>query len=107
MQDTLNLNIALEKTVKDQISAVGNHSQPSGTVISGNTLIRLINQPCTTPSQPTSTERPILSLLNWPQMSLSLLHWNNVPQLLPNEERPRSPVNAPWWKRASRVLQSF
>ncbi len=65
--------------------------------------------------QPTSTERPILSLLNWPQMSLSLLHWNNqpwirlqdVPQLLPNEERPRSTVNAPWWKRASRVLQSF
>ena len=27
--------------------------------------------------QPTSTERPILSLLNWPEMSLSLLHWNN------------------------------
>jgi prophage antirepressor-like protein len=65
--------------------------------------------------QPTSTERPILSLLNWPQMSLSLLHWNNqpwirlqdVPQLLPNEERPRSMVNAPWWKRASRILQVF
>jgi len=65
--------------------------------------------------QSASTERPFLSLLNWPEMSLSLLHWNNqpwirlqdVPQLLPNEERPRSPVNAPWWKRASRVLQSF
>jgi len=47
MQDTLNLNIALEKTIKDQISAVGNHSQPSGIVISGNTLIRLIQQPST------------------------------------------------------------
>ena len=63
--------------------------------------------------QPTSTERPILSLLNWPEMTLSLLHWNNqpwirlqdVPQMLPSRERPRIAVNAPWWKRASRVLQ--
>ncbi|AEV65699.1 BRO-N domain-containing protein [Pseudomonas ogarae] len=60
-------------------------------------------------------ERPILSLLNWPDMSLSLLHWNNqpwirlqdVPQLLPYEERPRNAVNPPWWKRASRALQFF
>jgi prophage antirepressor-like protein len=65
--------------------------------------------------QPTSTERPILSLLNWPQMSLSLLHWNNqpwirlqdVPQVLPDQERSHRAVNEPWWKRASRVLQSF
>ena len=65
--------------------------------------------------QPTSTERPILSLLNWPEMSLSLLHWNNqpwirlqdVPQMLPDRDRPRSAVNKPWWKRASRALQSL
>jgi Prophage antirepressor len=65
--------------------------------------------------QPTSTERPILSLLNWPDMSLSLLHWNNqpwirlqdVPHVLPGHEESKRTVNAPWWKRASRMLQSF
>jgi prophage antirepressor-like protein len=65
--------------------------------------------------QPSSTERPILSLLNWPEMSLSLLHWNNqpwirlqdVPQILPDREQPQHSVNAPWWKRASRILQAF
>ncbi|WP_160108522.1 BRO-N domain-containing protein [Pseudomonas izuensis] len=64
---------------------------------------------------PTSTERPILSLLNWPEMSLSLLHWNNqpwirlqdVPQMLIDHEPPPRGMNAPWWKRASRMLQSL
>ncbi|MDD0996239.1 Bro-N domain-containing protein [Pseudomonas sp. TNT2022 ID1044] len=64
---------------------------------------------------PTTTERPQLSLLNWPQMSLSLLHWNNqpwirlqdVPHMLPDHEKPRPAVNAPWWKRASRMLQTL
>ncbi|EJM80574.1 BRO-N domain-containing protein [Pseudomonas sp. GM60] len=62
--------------------------------------------------QPTSTERPILSLLNWPEMSLSLLHWNNqpwirlqdVPQMLPSGKQTQRPVNVPWWKKASRAL---
>jgi prophage antirepressor-like protein len=65
--------------------------------------------------QPTTNERPILSLLNWPEMSLSLLHWNNqpwirlqdIPQMLPGLERPKRAVNESWWKRASRVLQSY
>lgn len=65
--------------------------------------------------QPTATERPILSLLNWPEMSLSLLHWNNqpwirlqdVPLMLADSERPQTVVNASWWKRASRILQAF
>lgn len=65
--------------------------------------------------QPTSTERPILSLLNWPEMSLSLLHWNNqpwirlqdVPQLLPNAEQTQRPGNMPWWKKASQALYLF
>ena len=64
--------------------------------------------------QPTSTERPILSLLNWPEMSLSLLHWNNqpwirlqdVPLMMMEREQARHPVGS-WWKRASRVLQSL
>ncbi|MDF9775859.1 BRO-N domain-containing protein [Pseudomonas baetica] len=63
---------------------------------------------------PTTTERPQLSLLNWPEMSLSLLHWNNqpwirlqdVPQMMTEREQARRPVK-PWWKRASRVLQSL
>ncbi|MHC8302726.1 BRO-N domain-containing protein [Pseudomonas sp. ZS1P83] len=63
--------------------------------------------------QHTSTERPQLSLLNWPDMSLSLLHWNNqpwirlqdVPQLLPTDEQAQRAVNVPWWKKASRALQ--
>ncbi|RKS20141.1 prophage antirepressor-like protein [Pseudomonas sp. WPR_5_2] len=63
----------------------------------------------------TTTERPQLSLLNWPQMSLSLLHWNNqpwirlqdVPQMLIDHEPPQRGMNAPWWKRASRMLQSL
>jgi len=63
---------------------------------------------------PTTTERPQLSLLNWPEMSLSLLHWNNqpwirlqdVPQMMTERELARRPAK-PWWKRASRVLQSL
>ena len=63
---------------------------------------------------PTTTERPQLSLLNWPEMSLSLLHWNNqpwirlqdVPQMMTEREQTRRPVK-PWWKRASLVLQSL
>ena len=62
-----------------------------------------------------STERPILSRLNWPEMSLNLLHWNNqpwirlqdVPHLLPDEEPVQHAVNVPWWKKASRALQSL
>lgn len=65
--------------------------------------------------QPASTERPILSLLNWQEMSLSLLHWNNqpwirlqdVPQMLVDHEPVQCAVNTPWWKRASRMLQSL
>ncbi|RON40705.1 Bro-N domain-containing protein [Pseudomonas brassicacearum] len=64
--------------------------------------------------QPATSERPVLSLLNWPEMSLSLLHWNNqpwirlqdIPQMLADSERPQRAINAPWWKRASRMLQS-
>jgi hypothetical protein len=48
-------------------------------------------------------------------MSLNLLHWNNqpwirlqdVPHVLPDHEESKRTVNAPWWKRASRMLQSF
>jgi len=63
---------------------------------------------------PTTTERPQLSLLNWPEMSLSLLHWNNqpwirlqdVPQMLPDQEASRPAISAPWWKRAAKMLHA-
>ena len=65
--------------------------------------------------QPATSERPVLSLLNWPEMSLSLLHWNNqpwirlqdVPQMRADGERTQRSINTPWWKRASRILQAF
>ena len=65
--------------------------------------------------QPDSTERPILSLLDWPEMSLSLLHGNNqpwirlqdVPHMLPEGEQPCRMRKATWWKRASRVPPLF
>ncbi|MGY2229556.1 Bro-N domain-containing protein [Pseudomonas tolaasii] len=55
-------------------------------------------------------ERPTISLLDWPQMSLSLLHWNNqawirlqdVPHMLP-EAAPKKKEPAPWWVRISRL----
>ena len=64
---------------------------------------------------PTTSERPQLSLLNWPDMSLSVLHWNNqpwirlqdVPHVLPDRENPRHTIDKPWWKRATRMLQSL
>ncbi|MGH8385933.1 MAG: BRO-N domain-containing protein [Pseudomonas sp.] len=64
---------------------------------------------------PTTTERPQLSLLNWPDMSLSLLHWNNqpwirlqdVPQMMADEQQAERTMTRPWWKRASRMLQSL
>ncbi|MHC8317125.1 BRO-N domain-containing protein [Pseudomonas sp. LB3P31] len=62
-----------------------------------------------------STERPTLSRLNWPEMSLSLLRWNNqpwirlqdVPYMLPNDAPANRAVKMPWWKKASQALQSF
>lgn len=55
----------------------------------------------------------LVYLLNWPQMSLSLLHWNNqpwirlqdVPQMLPDQEGAQRALGDSWWRRASRVLQ--
>jgi len=55
-------------------------------------------------------ERPSLSLLDWPQMSLSLLHWNNqawirlqdVPHMLPEPAQPKH-KKSPWWKRVSQL----
>ncbi len=62
--------------------------------------------------QPRSVERPLLSMLDWPQMSLNLLHWQDegwirlrdMPYLLVNRTSRREPSKAPWWKR---LIQPF
>lgn len=54
-------------------------------------------------------ERPVLNLLDWPQMSLSLLQWNNqtwirlqdVPHILADTKRSKC-EKISWWKRVSR-----
>ncbi|MGR4974053.1 Bro-N domain-containing protein [Pseudomonas sp. LARHCG127] len=60
----------------------------------------------------TDTERPMLSVLDWPEMSLSLLHWQNdgwirlrdMPYLLLNRTRGRAAATKPWWRRLLEVF---
>lgn len=62
--------------------------------------------------QSRSTDRPMLSLLDWPEMSLSFLHWQDegwirlrdMPYLLVNRTHRRESVKAPWWKK---ITQHF
>lgn len=64
--------------------------------------------------QSRTADRPMLSLLEWPEMSLSLLHWQNegwirlrdMPYLLLNRTRRRVPVVKPWWRRLAELFQS-
>lgn len=60
------------------------------------------------------SNRPMLSLLDWPEMSLSLLHWQDegwirlrdMPYLL-NDQNPRqASLEKPWWRRVTQVFQS-
>ena len=61
-----------------------------------------------------NADRPMLSLLDWPEMSLSLLHWQDegwirlrdMPYLLLNRTRRRVPVVKPWWRKVLEVFQS-
>ena len=64
--------------------------------------------------QSKNADRPMLSLLDWPEMSLSLLHWQDegwirlrdMPYLLLNRTRRRVPVVKPWWRKVVEVFQS-
>lgn len=57
-----------------------------------------------------SVERPTLSVLSWPQMSLSTLHWQDepwirlrdMPCLLADDPFNR---HESWWRKASRLLR--
>jgi prophage antirepressor-like protein len=64
--------------------------------------------------QSRTADRPMLSLLDWPEMSLSLLHWQDegwirlrdMPYLLLNRTRRRVPVVKPWWRKLTELFQS-
>ncbi|MFW9078040.1 Bro-N domain-containing protein [Pseudomonas sp. P2757] len=59
-------------------------------------------------------DRPKLSLLSWPEMSVSLLHWQDeswirlrdMPYLLQDQTQRRATVAKPWWRKAAQVFQS-
>ncbi|MBV4476521.1 Bro-N domain-containing protein [Pseudomonas sp. COW3] len=61
-----------------------------------------------------SSDRPTLSLLNWPEMSLSLLHWQDegwirlrdMPCLLHGQTQQRTLMVQPWWRKIAQILQS-
>lgn len=63
--------------------------------------------------QSNNTDRPMLSLLDWPEMSLSLLHWQDegwirlrdMPYLLLDRTRRRAPAVKPWWRKVLDVFQ--
>lgn len=60
------------------------------------------------------SDRPMLSLLDWPKMSLSLLHWQDeswirlrdMPYLLSDQTPRKAMVTKPWWRRLAQVFQS-
>ncbi|MFJ2467533.1 Bro-N domain-containing protein [Pseudomonas sp. NPDC087615] len=61
-----------------------------------------------------NSNRPMLSLLDWPEMSLSLLHWQDegwirlrdMPYLLNDQPQRRATTIRPWWRRVAQALQS-
>jgi prophage antirepressor-like protein len=58
------------------------------------------------------SNRPMLSLLDWPEMSLSLLHWQDegwirlrdMPYLLRHQPHQRLKATKPFWRR---IAKSF
>ncbi|RON06527.1 phage antirepressor protein [Pseudomonas brassicacearum] len=59
-----------------------------------------------------AVERPTLSVLDWPKMSLCMLHWQDEPWIR-LRDMPCVLVDDPfnqrqsWWRKASRVLRGF
>ncbi|MBV4452221.1 MULTISPECIES: BRO-N domain-containing protein [Pseudomonas] len=62
--------------------------------------------------QPRTVERPLLSMLDWPEMSLNLLHWQDegwirlrdMPYLLVNRTHRLRLSKTPWWRK---LMQPF
>ena len=87
--------------------------------VPGNRLLRewLTHQvvPALRDAKPSkNSDRPMLSVLDWPEMSLSLLHWQNeswirlrdMPYLLSDQSQRRVTVVRPWWRKIAQVFQS-
>ena len=63
--------------------------------------------------QSRSADRPMLSLLDWPEMSLSLLHWQDegwirlrdMPYLLLNRTRRRAPRSRTWLRKVAEYFR--
>ncbi|NVZ85054.1 Bro-N domain-containing protein [Pseudomonas yamanorum] len=63
--------------------------------------------------QPRTMERPLLSMLDWPEMSLNLLHWQDegwirlrdMPYLLVNRTYRRKSVRASWWRKLTQAFR--
>ena len=63
--------------------------------------------------QSRTVERPLLSMLDWPEMSLNLLHWQDegwirlrdMPYLLVNRAYRSESTKAPWWKKLTQVFR--
>ncbi|POA48183.1 phage antirepressor protein [Pseudomonas sp. MPR-ANC1] len=61
-----------------------------------------------------NSDRPMLSLLDWPEMSLSLLHWQDegwirlrdMPLLLSDQTPRKAMTMKPWWRRLAQAFQS-
>ena len=64
--------------------------------------------------QSENSDRPMLSLLDWPEMSLSLLHWQDegwirlrdMPHWLHDKTPRQATVAKPWWRRVTQAIQS-
>ncbi|MCP1497476.1 prophage antirepressor-like protein [Pseudomonas migulae] len=59
-----------------------------------------------------SVERPTLSVLDWPKMSLCMLHWQDEPWIRLRDMPcvlADDPFNqrGSWWRKVSRVLRGF
>ncbi|MDQ0741945.1 prophage antirepressor-like protein [Pseudomonas sp. W4I3] len=63
--------------------------------------------------QTRSMERPLLSMLDWPEMSLNLLHWQDegwirlrdMPYVLVNRTYRRELGKAPWWRKLAQPFR--
>lgn len=59
-------------------------------------------------------DRPMLSVLNWPEMSLSLLHWQDegwirlrdMPYWLNDQTQRQATMAKPWWRKVAQVFRS-
>lgn len=61
-----------------------------------------------------NSDRPMLSFLNWPEKSVSLLHWHDeswirlrdMPYLLQDQPQRRATVAKTWWRKAAQLFLS-